>query len=82
MATPVPIVRCRQVGNPKTGFYWRFFCPHCSKHHTHPPGARHRAAQCQDRASTYLRTGYMLELAPPPAPAGGRGKEAAEIERA
>jgi hypothetical protein len=69
MATPVPITQCRQIGNPKTGFFWRFLCPHCFVPHTHPPGARRRAAQCQDRASPYVRTGYMLELARRPAPA-------------
>ena len=69
MATPVPIIRCHQIGNPKTGFFWRFFCPHCFTHHTHPPGARRRAAQCQDRSSPFRKTGYMLELVQRPAAA-------------
>ena len=69
MATPVPIIRCKQIGTPRTGYYWRFFCPHCFTHHTHPSGARRRAAQCQDRASPFLKTGYMLELAQRPAAA-------------
>jgi hypothetical protein len=69
MARPVPVIRCHQIGSPKTGFAWRFACPYCSNRageavwHTHAPGPGYRAAQCRYRASPYARTGYMLELA-------------------
>jgi hypothetical protein len=70
MARPVPVIHCRQIGSPKTGFAWRFVCPYCSGRagqavfHTHRPGSGYRAAQCRYRASPYTRTGYVLELAP------------------
>ena len=39
---------------------WRFFCPHCRRHHYHGGGRGHRIAHCVDPRSPLKETGYVL----------------------
>jgi hypothetical protein len=56
----LPIILCEPAGAAS----WRFWCPHCRKHHTHGAGEGHRVAHCTSPASPFKATGYSIRLAP------------------
>ena len=69
-----PIVHCESQGHGPEEV-WLFNCHQCgtgrqSAWHKHPRGPGHVAAACTNPASSYIATGYRIELAP-----GGRNLE-------
>jgi hypothetical protein len=61
-----PVMYCRAERLPGGTPVWRFFCPHCSRRHTHAAEPGHRVAHC-DQSSPFYERGYILALKSPPA---------------
>lgn len=63
MKSKYPIVLCREVppSHPRGVKTWEFWCPFCSRYHTHGAEPGHRVAHCGDESSPFYEKGYVLK---------------------
>lgn len=48
----------------KDGAGLKVWCEYCDIYHLHGHGEGHRTADCDNRNSPYLKTGYYIKLQP------------------
>lgn len=63
MRKKLPVLMCREVPPRRRGSVasWECWCPFCACYHVHGDGPGHRVAHCNDPASPFRNTGYVLK---------------------